>query len=589
MDQVEEVKNKVDLIEVISSYVPLKKMGRNMGGLCPFHGEKTPSFMISPERQAWKCFGCGEGGDVFTFLEKIEGWDFKETLEELAKRAGVKLVKQGPTEGGRVREKLLAINALAEKFYSHILDKHPAGETGRKYLEKRGIEPTLWQKFGLGYVPDKWDSILTFLTKRGYSFGEVATSGLIIGREQGARNTSYYDRFRGRIMFPLKDARGAILGFSGRVVGESREAKYINSPETPIYIKGNLLFGLDVARSAIREKNEAVLVEGEFDVLSAHYAGVLNVVATKGTALTDKQVAILSRLCENVVLCFDQDLAGDAAARRGIELLDIAGVNVKVVEIKGAKDPDEFAKSDPKGFKDAISHASNIYDYFIDSAIERNGDKTAEAKRKIGREVLPVISKISDDLMRAHYVGKLAERLELETSMIADAVSKKRNDIEVTSITPVSSSTKAVLSHEEYLLALFLAGDELLVSVIGELDPSDFESSDSRAFFKWLRAIIGDSKLFRKRDLIAKIPEKFSTFVDHLYLVNISPAVLERELWAQELLKVAARIKRHSIARQLLAISAELKEAQKQGDLAKIGKLSIKFDTLSKSIVKEES
>ena len=378
MDQKDEVKSKVDIIELISSYLPLKKAGRNFAGLCPFHNEKTPSFMVSGERQVFKCFGCGEAGDVFTFLEKIEGWDFREALEELAKKTGVKLKKFEPTGQSKVRDKLIEINKLVAKFYTHLLVEHPIGEPARKYLLSRGIKAPLWEDFGLGFSPDSWDKTFEFLKKHGFDIGDISQAGLIISRSTGsgqAGRNGYFDRFRNRLMFPLKDSRGTILGFAGRIINDSEskrakelkvEAKYMNSPETPVFNKGSILFGLDLARSAIREKNEALLVEGEFDVISARSAGVLNAVASKGTALTDKQVATLSHICENVALCFDTDLAGDAAARRGIELLDIAGITVKVVGLGKYKDPDEFSQKDPAGFKKSIGVADNIYDYLIE-------------------------------------------------------------------------------------------------------------------------------------------------------------------------------------------------------------------------------
>ncbi|OGD83703.1 DNA primase, partial [Candidatus Curtissbacteria bacterium RBG_13_40_7] len=371
MDQKDEVKSKVDIVEIISGYLPLKKAGRNFAGLCPFHSEKTPSFMISPDRQVFKCFGCGESGDVFTFLEKIEGWEFRETLEELAKRVGVKLERFAPTSSSKLKEKLLEISKLASTFYRHLLEKHPAGEKARQYLLKRGIKKPIWEKYSLGYSPAGWENSLQFLTKRGFSIPDIAASGLVVAREETSRISSqsggYYDRFRDRLIFPLKDSRGTVLGFAGRVMGIG-EPKYLNSPDTPIFNKGSLLFGLDVAREFIRKENETVLVEGKFDVLSANQAGVGHVVASKGTALTDKQVAQLGRLCETVSICFDTDLAGDAAARRGIELLDLAGVNVKVVGLGKYKDPDEYIKTDVSGFKSAIKKAMNIYDYFIQSA-----------------------------------------------------------------------------------------------------------------------------------------------------------------------------------------------------------------------------
>src|SRR3989344_3307457 len=612
MDQKDEVKSKVDLVEVIASYIPLKKMGRNFAGLCPFHSEKTPSFMVSAERQAFKCFGCNEAGDVYTFLEKMEGWDFREALEEMAKKAGVVLADFKPSGVQKNKEKLIEINKKALQFYKYLLNKHPIGETARKYLISRGVTQEFWEKFDLGYAPAGWENLSKFLKKRGYDLADMATAGLMIARLMvprvqasggqgrdtkgpGFSEGGYYDRFRNRIIFPLKDGRGAVLGFSGRTIDDARkeaplrsksfegQAKYINSPETSIYNKGSLLFGLDVARGAIRDKKETVLVEGEFDVISAHKAGVFNVVASKGTALTEKQVAVISRLTENAALCFDMDLAGDAAARRGIELLDIAGLNVKVVRLPGAKDPDEFAQKDPSGFADAVEKAQNVYDYLIESAIKRHGAETAEGKKKIGREILPVLSGISDDLVRAHFVTKFAKLLDLEVGIVNDAVERKKDvafEINIETVTAQGESN--IL--EDYFLALFLAGDEVFHKVLAILEPQDFENRDAGAFWKAIRDIMSDLKPGKTGDLIKKIPEKFAKFIDHLYFINISPSVLEKEQWVLEMLKAAARIKKRSLGRQMKQVSGQLKEAQNDNKQEKIKSLMQKFDRLSRQI-----
>lgn len=583
MDQVDEVKSKIDIVEVISSYIPLKKAGRNLSGLCPFHSEKTPSFMVSPERQAFKCFGCSEGGDVFTFLEKIEGWDFRETLEELAKRAGVKLKDFKPTGASREKEKLIEINKLASKFYKYLLAKHKIGEVARKYLAGRGIGENLWDKFDLGYSPGGWENVSKFLTKKGFSLADVATAGLVIGRESRTGG-GYYDRFRDRLIFPIKDSRGSLAGFSGRLlVDNKKEAKYINSPQTPIFNKSLLLFGLDLARAEIREKNEAILVEGEFDVLSTVKAGVGNVVASKGTALTDGQVALLSRLCERVILCFDTDLAGDAASRRGIELMDIAGLTVKVAELGGYKDPDEFAQKDPAGYKRAIEKARDIYDYFIDSAQRRYDATSAEGKKKIGREIVPILSKISDDIVRAHYISRLAKLLDLDAQFVADAVSRKKGDLGA--IGPLAvTGAKVRVGQEEYFLALLVFHDEILSDIISALAPSDFAQEEARRFWTWLRDIIGHSKKKAISVLLGNLPKDLSKFVDSLYLINISPDFSDRELWASEALKVAKMIKKMSLKRQMAAISSKLKEAQGKHDEREIEKLLARFDKVSADI-----
>lgn len=596
-DQVDQVKSKVDLVEVISSYLPLKKTGRNFSGLCPFHGEKTPSFMVSPERQVWRCFGCSESGDVFTFLEKMEGWDFREALTELAKRAGVKLTSFVSKDRDRGREKLLEINNLAAKFYNYLLLRHPVGDVARKYLLKRGIKADLWEKFGLGYAPGGWDNTLNFFTKRGFSLADLSTAGLAIARSGGtskpglpAGRQGFYDRFRNRLVFPLRDSRGTVLGFSARIIqeGQREEPKYINSPETPVFNKGSILFGLDLARKQIREANAVVLVEGEFDVLSARSAGVENVVASKGTALTEKQVVIISRLAEDVNLCFDTDLAGDAASRRGIELLDMAGVNIRVVRLGKFKDPDEFAQSDPDGFKKVIKAAANIYDYFIESATSRYDPATALGKKKIGQELLPVIAKISDDMMRAHYIAQISAVLDLEISLVAAAVERKVGDLYAKEPNDQKPSGKSSnnLGLEEYFLALFILQDVPIASLVSELDPSDFEGEQARMFWKWVRDIIKTSLRAHKslKKLFLRLPKELGGFVDNLYLVNVNPAFLEKEVGISELMKVAGRIKQLSFKRQMAAISEKIKFAQKNQDEKKLDILAKQFDQLSKNL-----
>ncbi len=514
-------------------------------------------------------------------MGKIEGWDFREALEELAKRAGVKLKSFEPTDKSRVRDKLVEINKLATKFYSHLLNNHPAGERARKYLAGRGIKKETWEKFQLGYSPDSWDTLFNFFGKHKIPTSDVAMSGLVIARSGNDR--SFYDRFRNRLIFPISDSRGQVMGFSGRVLDPTaKEAKYVNISETPIFQKGSLLFGLDITRSAIRDKNEAVLVEGEFDVLSSFQAGVENVVASKGTALTERQAAMLARIAENVVLCFDTDVAGDSASRRGIELLDMAGVTVRVADLGESKDPDEFAQKDAKGFKTAISKAANIYDYLIDSAAERFDPATADGQKKIGREILPVLSKISDDLVRAHYIEKLAKVLGLDISLVATAVEKKVADLEA----PTKNLAPGVESRgdaamEDYFLALFLAGNKVILKIVEMLEPEDFAGEVQRLFWKAVRDIIVNSKSESPAKIVKRMPADLSDFVDQLYLVNISPAFGEEELWAQETVKVAARIKRKSLARALGEISNLLKEAQKSADSAKILKLTAKFNGLS--------
>ncbi len=581
MDQVEEVKSKVDIVEVISSYIPLKKAGRNMSGLCPFHAEKTPSFMVSAERQVFKCFGCGEGGDVFTFLEKIEGWDFREILEELAKRVGVKLKSYRGGDSGLQKEKILAVNRVAAKFFSYLLLDHKLGGEVRKYLERRGLKRAMWVKFGLGYAPNSWDRTFSVLNKKGFSPADIAASGLVVSRE--GKDKGFYDRFRGRLMFPIFDARGSVLGFSGRVLAsEGGGAKYINSPETLVFNKGSILFGYFQSKDFIREKNETVLVEGEFDMLSLFASGIKNVVASKGTALTDNQVKIIARSCESVVLCFDTDIAGDKAARRGIEMLDAAGLIVKVVSLGKFKDPDEFVQRDPVGFKVALKNAANFYDFLIYSAKKRYDSSTVYGKKKIGQELLPVVSKISDEVVRAHYMGKIAGVLGVDPSLIDN--SEKYNNETVVNNSDRIDNAGRVERLEKYFLALYLVGDSLHHDFFKILDKNNFENSECRAFWSATHDIIKSPKAKFKRRVLESLPKSFKTFIDDLYLLDIGAEFLDDEERAGEMVRMAKRIRELSLRRKLREISELMRKAEQKEKSREVVKLTKKFDELSQAL-----
>jgi DNA primase len=419
MDQVEEVKNKIDVVQLVGEYVKLTKAGRNYKGLCPFHGEKTPSFMVNPELSIYKCFGCGEGGDVISFIQKMEGIEFGEALKILAKRAGITLKSYVPTKGEEERETLLRANGLAADYFHFLLTKHDLGRDAKKYLLDRGITEESITRYKLGFAPEGWDYLIKFLAdKKGFKLLELERAGLVVPSVKG--NSGGYDRFRNRIMFPLCNHRGQVVGFAGRVLpgaDEKAGGKYVNTSETELYHKGDLLYGLDVNKSEIKSKNSAVIVEGEIDSIASFQAGVGNVVAIKGSALTARQVELLKRYTDTIILALDADLAGDMAARRGIELAEKAGMIIKVVEAgslktnpKKYKDPGEWAIKDGEGWKNAVEEAVGIYDFYITSAVERHGLE-AVGKTKVGKELLPIWARIEDEIVKGHYVKKLAGML----------------------------------------------------------------------------------------------------------------------------------------------------------------------------------
>jgi DNA primase len=538
-DQVQEIKQKIDIVELIQEHMQLKKAGRNYKGLCPFHGEKTPSFMVNPELQIFKCFGCQVGGDAFTFLQKIEGMDFYESLQTLAKRSGVELISYRPTGQEELRERLIRINTMASEYYHYLLTKHELGHKALEYLRKRKITDESIERFKLGYAPEGWDYLFKFLTqKKKFDTSDLERVGLI---------TKTYDRFRNRIIFPLNSARGQVLGFAGRLMPDStdKSGKYVNTAETEIYHKSEMLYGLDITRSDIKLSGLAVVVEGEIDCIASYQAGIKNVVAIKGSALTDRQAEILKRICDTVVLALDADIAGDAAARRGVEIAEKAGLNIKIVVLIDAKDPGDFATENPDGWKKAVAEAIPIYDFYLNSAVTRHGLE-ASGKKKIGQELLPIWSQIQDEIVRAHYIKLLSKTLDVDETDIRNQMSKlKSKDIKQENQIENTKINENIL--ETYLVELALKGNKL--NELPELtDPF------------W-------SKVYEqlKTVKIADLPAELRTKTEELMLH-------ETEYTDKEWVKTLSRWEEQNLKRQL----------HQETDTKKIKKLSNQLSDLTK-------
>ena len=463
MDQVEEIKGKIDIAEVVGEYVPLKKAGRNFKGLCPFHGEKTPSFTVNTELQIFKCFGCGSSGDVYSFVQKIEGMEFGEVLQTLAARVGVKLESYKPTRMEEERERLIKINVAAAQAYHYLLTKHKIGKKAWEYVKGRGITEEMILKFQMGYAPDGWDFSQKFLVaKKGFLEADVERAGLMV------RGRGVYDRFRERIMFPLANARGQIVGFAGRVLPGADErsgGKYVNTPETEVYHKSELLYGFDTTRSEIKLAGWAVVVEGEIDMIASYQTGVKNVVAIKGSALTERQVELLRRVCDQIVMALDADVAGDAAARRGIEIAEKAGLTVKIARWKEGKDPGDLAILEPEEWKKAVVEAIPIYDFYLESAVTRHGLDVV-GKKKIGQELLPIWASISDEIVKGHYIQKLAEVVGVKEEDVRAQLNKIANP----NTTPGNANQDVVVPlventtremREEWVVKLAILGEKI--------------------------------------------------------------------------------------------------------------------------------
>lgn len=414
--QVEEIKQRLNIAEVIAEYIKLTQAGTNFKAKCPFHNEKTPSFMVSPERQFWHCFGCNEGGDIFTFVMKMEGLEFKDALKLLAERAGVKLKTVNYSASGK-KGKIMEILKLSKKFYTECL-KIKTGLKAYQYLRDRGLTQESIDNFELGYAPDSWDILSKFLKKKGYSEVEIFDSGLTVKKENGG----YYDRFRGRIMFPINNISGQTIGYSSRIMPgkEESQAKYINTPETLVYNKSSVLYGLDKAKMKLRTAKECIMVEGNMDVIASHQAGVDNVVATSGTALTDIQLRIIKRYTDNINFAFDVDAAGIKAAKRGIELAIQEGMNVGIIQVPEGKDPADCVKSDPKLWQDAALKPKKIMEFYFDIVFSKNDRNDVEGKKVIARELIGIIAKIANKIEQSHYLQQLSQRLDVEESILTD-------------------------------------------------------------------------------------------------------------------------------------------------------------------------
>lgn len=419
-DSVAEVKQAVDIVQVVGERVTLQKAGRNHKGLCPFHGEKSPSFFVSSEMQLYKCFGCGVSGDVYAFLQAYEGWSFGEALRYLADRAGITLETGRFARRDDEREKLLQILRAAQEYYVYLLASHEVGSVGRKYFLERGVHGQQQRDFGLGYAPESWHSLHDYLVhKRRYPVEMIEKSGLILSGRRG-----YYDRFRGRVVFPQYDFAGHVVGFSGRILGESKEAKYVNTPETPVYHKGDILYGMNQAKSAIRKQDMVVVVEGEMDVLASHRAKVRNCVAVKGSALTESQVLYIRRLTKRIVLCLDADEAGQKAMMRAIPIAEKQGMHLRVVPIGAGKDPDEVVRSDPAAWRTMVKQSMSVYQFYIDYAVGHYDIQTGIGQKEMSAFLAPILGHIQNPVEKEFYMRKLADILGASVNTVEQLVAR---------------------------------------------------------------------------------------------------------------------------------------------------------------------
>jgi len=588
---VDEIKQRISIVEVVQEYMPLKKAGASWKGLCPFHNEKTPSFIVTEDRMRFHCFGCGEGGDVFTFLQKLEGYEFPEVLKLLADRAGVKLPLRDPRVAHE-RNLLSEINDLASRFYQKVLAESPQAEIARQYLEKRALKPETIRAFGIGFAPDGWETLANVLAKRGYKDEDIIASGLAL---RSVNTRGIYDRFRKRIMFTIRNAHGQPIGFTGRLLPEDEKkpdagGKYVNTPETPVYHKGSVLYGLDLAKQEIKRLNLAVLVEGNMDVVSSHQAGVRNVIAVSGTALTDDQLRLLSRYTRRLAVAFDADDAGIAAAIKGIIPALRNGFIVKVIVIpEGAgKDPDDCVRNNPELWKKAIADSADLMDFMLKVARSRFDLHSAEGKKSCVEQLAPIIVEVADPVVQAHYAKTLAEAVSLPEEIIRGELVRiaKKSGRGASLPAGTETSSKSVeagaapakiLSRRrllaERVLAIYLAHQSLRRAIEDRLKPEYLDDQDLKDLYAWALSSYNRSDEFSPAPRENRAPELAEILPLRL---DVEPAANPQEE-TETILNNLASLHRQAARERL---EEEMRAAEKTGDVARIEEISRMFKEL---------
>ena len=596
---IDEIKERLDIVEVIGSYIKLQKTGANYRALCPFHSEKKPSFFVSPARQIWHCFGCGKGGDIFGFVKEIEGVEFGDALRILAQKAGVELKRQTPEykEWQTERNRLYEVCDLATKFFEKQIEESKAGKEAKKYLLERGIKEESIKKWRVGYAPDVWQGLADFLTSRGYGQEEIKKAGLGLSSEKG----SFYDRFRGRIIFPVFDLNSQVVGFGGRVFKEKDQkeiAKYVNTPNTLLYDKSRVLYGLDKAKGEIRKKDNCILVEGYTDVIMVSQAGNENVAATSGTALTPYQLKILKRYSENLLTAFDMDIAGDTATKRGVDLAQARGFNIKVITMPSGSDPADIVSKNPKDWEKLVGEAKSILDFYFKTTFALSDPKTPEGKREISKILLPVIKRIPNKIEQAFWIQELAKKLEVKEESVEEELKKTKDLPPVYSGLEEDSEGKENLLElkqktrkellEEQILTFILKSPENL-DLIAEKEISFFSPQISQilTYFKKSQDFPALSSSYgtprQIKALQKNLPPDFIDLINYLSL-KAEVEVLDLPDLKEEFKNCLKEIRILEIKNKLGQFSRDIKKAEEEKDLPKIKKLLGEFNSHSKSL-----
>ena len=501
-DLLEEIRNRCDIVDVISEYVHLKPAGKGFKGLCPFHGEKTPSFMVSPEKQLFHCFGCGEGGNVFNFLMKYEKFSFFEAAKMLAKKSGVSLPVDEEKENflDREKERLYKLNNLVANYYRECLFRTNQGKKVINYFKKRGINDTSVEKYRLGYAPPDWDALTNFLKKKEYSYEELIKARIV---NKSKIEGKYIDYFRDRIIFPIFNLSGRVIGFGGRVLDDSLP-KYINSPETLVYNKGSNLYSLNFAKEDIRKKNYVIIVEGYTDVLITQQYEFNNVAASLGTALTTKQIDLVKRFTDTVLIAYDADSAGNMATIRSLDLLVKAGLEVKVIDLPQGYDPADFLiKKGKTAFQNLIDGSLSLIDYKLKLLYSKNNIKTIEGKVKVIKGIIPTLSIIGNEVELRAQIKKISEELILsEEAILIELKKYTRGSIDSSNNFIKPNSESGNIKAEKILIGCMLENQQIAQNILKKLKSEDFSVLMHRQIVVAIEIILKDDRIVNSQTII---------------------------------------------------------------------------------------
>lgn len=563
---VEEVKKKLDIVEFIGSYITLKKAGRNFKANCPFHQEKSPSFVVSPDRQIWHCFGsCHDGGDAIKFFMKWENIPFNEALKELAQKTGVKIETNDIEDAAlKTRSRLLRANQIAAQYYQYVLTKSPVGQKARDYVEGRGVNMKMAEKFGIGYAPQSWNSLTDFLTSKGFTRKELEDAGLVIVSGRG----SIHDRFRGRLVFPIHDTRGNIIAFSGRLLQpDEKSAKYINTPETVLYHKRETLYGIFFAKDAIKTEETVILVEGEFDVITPFQHGIENIVAVKGSAITREQLQLIKRYGNRIVFALDADASGEDAIKRGSREAEEMDFEIGVMVLDFAKDPDEAVRANLPAFKKALKSAMPIYDFIFESLKKKYSVNDPFGKKKIVDEMIYHLQRIPNPIIQSHYVKKISAALEVSEESLLKSIQNQRRR---TPYRRFNSAAKSQSTHEEdrvlmmqkYVLSMVFQGrSESLDDVFVTLSPNDFSVPSYGILYQ-----NGREYYTKHRKIDDAFPQQVPAELIPVYDELLLFATYDESMTPHNIQRMAVEVRTNAIKREIKTLSSGEQDLDEDGE-----------------------